>query len=70
VPTKHNNNTPLPMLSDMPDSLKIAIKCFIEKLTPKEIWLWLCDSKEYETIEWDSVYKLIVRIGNKLNMKR
>jgi hypothetical protein len=49
---------------------EIAIKCFIEKLTPKEIWLWLCDSKEYETIEWDSVYKLIVRIGNKLNMKR
>ena len=29
VPTKHNNNTPLPMLSDMPDSLKTAIKCFI-----------------------------------------
>lgn len=29
VPTKHNNNTPLPMLSNMPDSLKTAIKCFI-----------------------------------------
>jgi hypothetical protein len=49
---------------------EIAIKCFVERLTPKEIWLWLCNSKEYESIEWDSVYKLIVRIGNKLNMKR
>ena len=29
VPTKHNNKTPLPGLSDMPDSLKTAIKCFI-----------------------------------------
>lgn len=49
---------------------EIAVKCFIDKLTPKEIWLWLSENREYETVEWDSVYKLIVRIGNKLNMKR
>ena len=49
---------------------EIAIKYFYENQTPKEIWLWLCDNKEYETIEWDSVYRLLIRIGNKLNLKR
>lgn len=49
---------------------EIAIKYFYRKETPKEIWLWLCESKEYETIEWDSVYRLLIRIGNKLNIKK
>ena len=49
---------------------EIAIKYYYEKQTPKEIWLWLCDHKEYESIEWDCVYVLLWRIGNKLNIKK
>lgn len=48
---------------------EIAIKYYYEHLTPKEIWTWLCEHKAYESIEWDSVYKLLYRIGNKLNIK-
>ena len=48
---------------------EIAYKYYYEKQTPKEIWLWLCENKQYESIEWDSVYKLLLRIGNKLNIK-
>lgn len=48
---------------------EIAIKYFYEHNTPKEIWIWLCESKEYDTIDWDSVYKLLTRIGKKLNIK-
>lgn len=46
---------------------EIAIKYFDEKQTPKDIWLWLCDSREYESIEWDSVYQLLWRIGKRIN---
>lgn len=46
---------------------EIAVMYYYEHKTPKEIWLWLCESKEYETIEWDSVHQLLWRIGNKLN---
>ena len=45
---------------------EIAIKCFYEHKTPKEIWLWLCQHKTYEPIEWDCIYILINRIGKKL----
>ena len=45
---------------------EIAIKYYYEKKTPKEIWLWLCQHKTYEPIEWDCVYVLINRIGKKL----
>lgn len=45
---------------------EIAIKYYEEHNTPKEIWLWLCERKEYETIEWDSVHQLLWRIGRKL----
>lgn len=45
---------------------EIAIKYYEEHLTPKEIWLWLCESKEYEAIEWDSVHQLLWRIGRKI----
>ena len=48
---------------------EIAIKYFYEHNTPQEIWLWLCQNKEYDTIDWDSVYKLLTRIGKKLNIK-
>lgn len=48
---------------------EIAVKYYIEKWQPKEIWIWLSNHKEYESIEWDSVYRLLRRIGNKLNTK-
>lgn len=46
---------------------EIALKYFYEKQTPKEIWLWLCEHKVYEPIEWDSVYHLLWSINKKLN---
>ena len=46
---------------------EIAVIYFYEKKTPKEIWLWLCQHKIYEPIEWDSVHQLLWRIGKKLN---
>jgi hypothetical protein len=49
---------------------EIAIKYFVEKNTPKEIWLWICESIEYDNIEWDSVYRILARISHKLNMKK
>lgn len=45
---------------------EIAVKYYYENQTPKEIWLWLCQHKVYEPIEWDSVYHLLWRIGKKL----
>ena len=45
---------------------EIAIRYYYQHQTPKEIWLWLCDNKEFDSIEWDSVYKTIHRIGKKL----
>lgn len=48
---------------------EIAVKYFYEKQTPKEIWLWLCQHKVYEPIEWDSVYHLLWLINKKLNKK-
>ncbi len=45
---------------------EIAIKYYYEKQTPKDIWLWLCESKEYDSIEWDSVHQLLWRIGKKI----
>ena len=46
---------------------EIAFMYFYEKKTPKEIWLWICQHKVYEPIEWDSVHQLLWRIGKKLN---
>lgn len=45
---------------------EIAILYYINKWKPKDIWLWLCQHKEYEHIEWDSVHQLLWRIGNKI----
>ncbi len=45
---------------------EIAIKYFYEKQTPKDIWIWILENQEYESIEWDTVYFLIWKIGKKL----
>lgn len=45
---------------------ELAIKYFYEQNTPKEIWLWLCQQKQYECIEWDSIYVTLNRIGKKI----
>ena len=45
---------------------EIAELYYIENWKPKEIWLWLCQHKEYEPIDWDSVHQLLWRIGNKI----
>ena len=48
---------------------EIALMYYCDRKTPKDIWLWLCESKTYETIEGDSVYRLLWTIGKKLNIK-
>ena len=45
---------------------ELAIRYYYEQHTPKEIWLWLCEHKEYESLEWDSVYVTLNRIGKKI----
>lgn len=45
---------------------EIAILYLYDKKTPKEIWIWLCESKIYDPIEWDSVYIILNRINKKL----
>lgn len=45
---------------------EIAVKYYCEGWQPKDIWLWLCEHKEYESIEWDSVYHLLWKIGKKV----
>ena len=44
----------------------IAIMYFYNKYTPKEIWLFMCEHREYESIEWSSVHQLLWRIGKKI----
>lgn len=41
------------------DDLKtqIAVKFFIDKEKPKQVWLWLCETQKYP-MEWDSVKNL------------
>lgn len=48
---------------------ELAIMYYYEHKTPKDIWLWLCEQKKYEQIEWDSLYVILWRIGKKLNKK-
>lgn len=45
---------------------EIAIKYFVDRMTPKEIWIWLCNHTDYDSIEWDTVYQLLWRIGKKI----
>lgn len=44
---------------------EIAIKFFIEKLKPKEVWEWLCNVK-HEYVECDSVYQSKWRMKKEL----
>lgn len=44
---------------------QMAIKFFVDKLKPKEVWEWLCEEK-HEYIEWDSVNKIKYRMKKEL----
>ena len=44
---------------------EIAIKFFVDKSKPKEVWRWLCEEKQ-ENIEWDSVNKIKYRMKKEL----
>ncbi|MGN0961017.1 MAG: hypothetical protein ACI4PF_02315, partial [Christensenellales bacterium] len=45
---------------------KLAIMYYYERKTPKDIWLWYCQQKEYEYIEWNTIYQILWRIGKKI----
>jgi hypothetical protein len=36
---------------------EIAVKFFVEKQKPKDVWLWLCETQD-NPLEWDSLYNL------------
>lgn len=44
---------------------QIAIKFFIEKQTPKDVWYWLQETQE-NPVEWDSVRKMKYRMKKDL----
>ena len=44
---------------------QMAIKFFIDKEKPKDVWLWLCETQE-NPIEWDSVKRLKYRMKKEL----
>lgn len=44
---------------------QIAIKFFVDKDKPKDVWVWLCDEQNYE-IEWDSVKTMKYRMKKQL----
>lgn len=44
---------------------QIAIKFFIDKQKPKEVWLWLCETQD-NPMEWDSVKHLKWRMKKQL----
>jgi hypothetical protein len=44
---------------------EMAIKFFVDKSKPKEVWRWLCEEKQ-EHIEWDSVNKIKYRMKKEL----
>jgi hypothetical protein len=43
----------------------IAIKFFVDKEKPKDVWVWLCDEQNYD-IEWDSVKTMKYRMKKQL----
>ena len=45
---------------------KLAIMYYYERKTPKDIWLWYCQQKEYEQVEWATIYQTLWRIGKKI----
>lgn len=44
---------------------EMAIKFFVEKQKPKDVWLWLCETKK-NPVEWDSVKKIKYRMKKDL----
>lgn len=70
---KYNSKTDAEKFEDMfakahlsdRDTL-LARMYYIERKTPKDIWLWLCCQKQYDQIEWTSVYQALWRIKKKL----
>jgi len=46
-------------------NIKIAEMYYIDRKSPKQIWLWLCENNE--NMELDSVYILLNRINKKIN---
>lgn len=44
---------------------QMAIKFFIDKEKPKDVWLWLCEIQQ-DPIEWDSVKKIKYRMKKDL----
>lgn len=44
---------------------QMAIKFFVDKEKPKDVWLWLCDTQE-NPMEWDSVKRLKYRMKKEL----
>lgn len=43
---------------------KIATMYYIERMKPKQIWIWLCENRE--NVEYDTVYKILNRLNKKL----
>ena len=48
---------------------KLAVMYYYERKTPKDIWLWYCQQKEYDPVEWNIIYQALWRIGKKLKNK-
>lgn len=46
---------------------QVAVMYYIERKKPIEIWHWLCDNQN--SMELDSVYRLLNRLNKKLNKK-
>ena len=44
---------------------QLAIKFFVDKEKPKDVWVWLCDEQKYD-IEWDSVKTMKYRMKKQL----
>lgn len=44
---------------------QMAIKFFIDKEKPRDVWLWLMDTKQ-SNVEWDSVKKIKYRMKKEL----
>ena len=44
---------------------QIAVKFFVDKEKPKDVWIWLCETQKYP-MEWDSVKTLKYRMKKDL----
>lgn len=43
---------------------EIAIMYYIDRMKPKQIWVWMCENNE--NVEYDTVYKILNRLNKKL----